>query len=166
MYTVAKTSQYHNLRQDYENWLRLVALIDCTGRRLCYDLLHRKEGVPDDGADFYNVLKKYKNRMLFQMHEEILSPSNEIIDETKFNLSLYTVVIRLMFGIKYKDLLHDVRDRRNKIFHMEDVSNCTSHFEELWSDACVILCKPGFCIELPSILKSCDLFSVEEYRGS
>ena len=166
MSTVVKKSQYQNLRQDYENWLRLVTLIDCSGRRLCYEILHRKEDVPDDGAEFYSMLKKYKNKVLYQIHEEILSPSNEIIDETKFNLSLYTAVIHFMFGCKYKDLLHDVRDMRNEIFHMEDVSNCTRHFEELWNNACIILCKPGFSIELPSILKCCDLFSVDEYKGN
>lgn len=84
----------------------------------------------------------------------------------KIDLLVYTVVIQFMFGVKYKELLQDVRDMRNKIFHMKDVSICSTKFEQLWSDTCNRLCKTGFHIELPNILQYCDLFSVEEYRGN
>ena len=154
------------MRTDYENWLRLVVLIDSAGRRLCYEILHTKEQLPVDGAQLYCRLQSYKSNMHFQVYEEILSPSNKIIDEKKFDLLVYTVVIQFMFGVKYKELLQDVRDMRNKIFHMKDVSICSTKFEQLWSDACNRLCKTGFHIELPNILRYCDLFSVEEYRGN
>lgn len=80
---VAKTSKYQNMRTDYENWLRLVVLIDSAGRRLCYEILHTKEQLPVDGAQLYCRLQSYKSNMHFQIYEEILSPSNKIIDEKK-----------------------------------------------------------------------------------
>ena len=158
-------SKYRKMREDYENWLCLVVWMDSAGKRLCYEILHTKEQQPVDGAQLYERLQKYKNNMHYQIYEEVLCPSNKIIDEKKFDLLVYTVVIHFMFGIKYKELLQDVRDMRNKIFHMKDVSFCSTEFEQLWSDACKTLRKPGFHIELPNILWRCDMFSVEEYRG-
>lgn len=153
------------MRKDYENWLRLVVLIDCAGRRLCYEILHTKEKIPVDGAQLCHRLQIYKNKMHYQIYEEILCPSNKIIDEKKFDILVYTVVIQFMFGDRYKKLLQDVREMRNNIFHMKDVSTCTRKFEQLWKDACTRLCKPGFNIELPNIVRSGDLISVEKYKG-
>lgn len=70
-----------------------------------------------------------------------------------------------MFGAKYKELIYDVRDMRNKIFHMKDVSICTTNFKQLWNKAYAMLWKHGFDIELFNVLRTCDLFSVEEYKG-
>ena len=70
-----------------------------------------------------------------------------------------------MFGGRYEELLEDVSCMRNKVFHMEDVSICTTDFEGLWNDACAVLCKPGIDIKLPNVLRTCDLFSDEEYKG-
>ena len=153
------------MNEDYENWLRLVVLIDSGGRNLCYEILHTKENLPEDGAKLYCILQKYKERLYYQIYEEIFCPSNKIIDESKFDLLVYMTVISYMFGGKYEELLEDVSNMRNKIFHMEDISICTTDFERLWNDACAILCKPGIDIKLPNLLRTCDLFSDEEYKG-
>ena len=150
----------------YENWLRLVVLIDSAGKRLCYEILHKKEELPSDGAQLYSKLESYKTKMDYQIHEEILCPPSKIIDENKFDLLIYTVVIHLMFGAKYDGLIYDVRDMRNKIFHMKDVSDCTANFEQLWSEACAMLHKHGFNTKLLKVLKTCDLSLVEKYKGS
>ena len=153
------------MRQHYENWLRVVVLINYAGKRLCYEILHVKEELPCDGEQLYCKLEPYKNKMHFQIHAEILCPSNEVIDEKKFDLLVYRTVIYYMFGDKYKKVLRDVRNMRNEIFHMQDESICKADFEQLWNGACDMLLEHDFDLELLKILKTCDLFSVEEYRG-
>ena len=149
----------------YENWLRLVVLINSAGKSLCYDILHKKEQLPHDGAQLYFKLESHKNKMHYQIHKEILCPPSKIIDENKFDLLIYTAVIRLIFGAKYDGLIYDVRDMRNKIFHMKDVSNCAANFEQLWNEACTMLSKHGFDIKSLNVLRTCDLPSVKEFKG-
>ena len=153
------------VRKDYENWLRVVTLINYAGKRLCYEILHLKEYLPYDGAQLYWKLERYKNNMHFQMHREILSPPSKIIDEKKFDLLVYATIIYYMFGDKYEKLLHDVGDMRNEIFHMQHESICKAEFEQLWNDACDMLLKHDFNVNSLKIMKTYDLFSVEEYRG-
>ena len=74
------------MQKAYENWLRVVVLINYAGKRLCYKILHVKEHLPCDGGRLYHKLEPYKNKMHFQIHAEILCPSNEVIDEKKFDL--------------------------------------------------------------------------------
>ena len=153
------------IRNDYENWLRLVVLVNSAGKSLCDEILHKKEQLPLNGAQLYSILERHKNKMHYQIHKEILCPSNKIIDESKFDLMIYAAVIHLMFGAKYKELIYDVRDMRNKIFHMKDVSICTTNFKQLWNKAYAMLRKHGFDVELFNVLRTSDLFSVEEYKG-
>lgn len=153
------------VNEDYENWLRLVGLIDSGSRILCYEILHTKENIPDDGAELYCRLLKYKERLHYEIYEEVLCPSNKIIDESKFDLLVYMTVIYYICGVTYQEILQKVSHQRNKIFQMEDVSVCTKDFQRLWNEACAVLCIPGIDIKLPNMLKTCDLFSVEEYEG-
>ena len=150
----------------YENWLRLIACIDFAGKSLCHEILHKKEKLPSDGAQLYTKLEIYKSEMHYQIYEEILCPPSKIIDENKFNLLIYTAVIHLMIGDKYDELIYDVRDMRNKIFHMKDVSCCTTNFEQLWSEACDMLSNHGFDVNLIKALRNCHLTLEEEYKGS
>lgn len=153
------------MRKDYENWLRVIVLINYAGKRLCYEILHVRENLPCDGAQLYCELEPYKNSMDYQMHEEILFPSNKVVDEKTFGLVVYAMIIYHMFDDKYEKLLDDVGDMRNEIFYMQHESICQADFEQLWNEACDMLCKHGFDVELLKTLKTSDLFSVEEYRG-
>ena len=76
----------NKLIEEYGNLLHLITFIDNAGRILCQNILHKKENVPDDGEGFYSMLQKHKNRMPFQIHEQILDPSDYFIDERKFDL--------------------------------------------------------------------------------
>lgn len=153
------------MRRDYENWLRVITLIICAGKRLCYEILHMIEGLPCDGKELYHELECYKNNIHYRIHEEILSPLSKVIDETKFDLSVYATVIYYKFGDKYEELLEDVGDKRNEIFHMQDELIHSVDFELLWKDACNMLSKHNFNTDLLKILKDCDLFSAGEYQG-
>ena len=154
-------------RKDFDNWLRLVVLINYAGKSLCDEILHEKETLPRDGAKLYYELKKYKNDMHYQIHKDILCPSDEVIDESKFNLMIYAAIIHLKFEIKikYKKLINDLRDMWNKIFHMKDVSTSTTKFEQLWSDASDMLERHSFDVKSLNILRTCDLYSVREHGG-
>ena len=142
-----------------------MVLINFAGKSLCDDILHKKEQLPRDGAKLYSKLEKYKGKMAYQIHKKILCPSDEIIDESKFDLMIYAAVIFLMFGAKYKKLIYDVRDQWNEIFHMRDISICTGKFEQLWNDACDMLSGHGFDIKSISVLRTCNLSSAEECKG-
>ena len=150
--------------KDYENWLRLVVLINYAGKKLCDEVLHEKENI-GDGAQLYSKLEKHKDKIHYQIHEEIFCPSNKIIDKSKFDLAIYGAVIHLLFGLKYEDLIYEVRDMRNKIFHMTDESISTANFNKLWSEAGNMLCKHGFDIKSLDDLRTCDISSVEDLKG-
>lgn len=113
----------------YENWLRLVVLIDSAGKSLCYEILHKKEQLSTEGAQLYLKLESYKNQMHYQIHKEILCPSSKVVEEDKFDLLIYSAVIHLMFGAKYDELIDDVRDMRNRIFLYERYIKLYSQFQ-------------------------------------
>lgn len=144
-----------------------MVLINYAGKSLCDEILHEKETLPRDGAKLYYELKKYKDDMHYQIHEDILCPADKIIDESKFDFMIYAVIFHLMFGstTEYEKLINDVRDMWNKIFHMKDVSTSTTKFEQLWSDASDMLEGHSFDVKSLNILRTCDLYSVREHGG-
>ena len=52
-----------NLFKDYEKWLRVATLIDFGGRHLSYNVLHKKERLPTDGAKLYEEVKDLKSKI-------------------------------------------------------------------------------------------------------
>ena len=140
-------------------------MINYAGKDLCYKILHEKENLSEDGEKFCRQLKDYKNDMDFQIYKEILCPPNEIIDENKFDLSIYMMVICCMFDEKYDANLTDIRLIRNEIFHMEGKSICKKKFEQLWNKACKVLSKNGFDMKAHNDLKDFDMFLAEGYKG-
>ena len=151
--------------EDYMSWLRLVAFIDSGSKKMCAEILHIREGFPQDGARLYQTLHSYENRKHYLLRHEILCPSTKIIDESKFDLILYTTVIQTIFGNKYNKPLEYVRTMRNNFFHMKDISNCTVEFEYLWNTACGAFHGMGFDMASLANLKTCNLFLVEECKG-
>ena len=152
-------------RKDYENWLRLVVFVNFGGKKLFKEIIYEKEQLPRDGCQLYSKLATHTNKLQYQLHEEILCPSNEIIDESKFDLKIYALVIYLLFGTKYKHLIYEVRDKRNKIFHMADKLICEAKFDKLWNETGDMLRKHGFDIQSLDDLKTCDLASAENLKG-
>ena len=135
---------------------------------MCYEILHKREGLPEDGAALYCQLQRYNSDMHFQIHEEIFCPSNKFIDESKLNLLTYTTIIDIMFGEKYMELLDKVMAVRKRIFPIENVLTCIEEFDQLWNMVYSTfnkLCKDGYGIKLLDEFKTCDLFSVKSYKG-
>lgn len=152
------------MRKDYENWLRLVVLINCRGKRLCHEVLHKKEHIRD-GAQLYSELEIHKDKIHYQIHEKVFCPSNKIIDESKFDLMIYGAVIRMLFGAKYEKLIDEVRTKRSNIFQMTDESICGANFNEEWNEVGTMFRKHDLDIKSLDDLRTCDLSSVEELKG-
>ena len=113
----------------------------------------------------HSKLECHKDKLFYQMYKEILCPSNKIIDENKFDLAIYTVTIRYMFGTRCSEQIQELMDMQNKYFHMKDVSICSVDFERLWSDAWKTLERHSCEMKLLSFLKTSNLFSVEDCKG-
>ena len=130
--------------QSSENWLRLVTLVDYAGVHLCKEVLHTKEGLTTDGAELYQTLKDYSIKGLYREQQEIVFPKNGKTDESKFDITLYTLLIQQMFSSTYNDLIRTLRDIRNDLCHMSDKKISESGFEKQWNIICTKLKKHGF----------------------
>ena len=124
-----------NIYEKSEKWLRLVTLIDYAGRQLCQEVLHKQEGLPCDGAQLYSKLEPYKGKMQYEDQKKILCPSNGITDESKFDLTLYTKLISVMYKPTYDSLIQDLRDYRNHLYHMGNKDMSESTFDHEWKSA-------------------------------
>ena len=147
--------------QNHENWLRLVVLIDYGGLKLCKEVLHTKEGFPEDGSQLYDELLPYKDKMQFPDQKEILCPQSGVTDESKFDITLYTKLIEKMFKGRYQDLIKDLRQNRNNLYHMANKDISDPVFEKRWKSACDMLQRHGFT-EAVDDLKTGSLLTIEK----
>lgn len=154
-----------HMKEHYLNWIRLVVLIDSAGKQLCREILRKEKDFSFDDAKSYSELQNCEKTRHRQLHQHIIDPSNKMIDETQFDLADYIMLILSVFGSSYFELLHDVIERKNKIFHIEDLSECTKKFEQLWKDACNWFHANGIDEKLLSELKICDLLTIKECKG-
>ena len=152
-----------NISQEYENWLRLTILVDFSGRNLCYNVLFVKEQLPTDGKLLYKELETL--RCQYEDQREILCPSSGITNCDKFDVTLYTRIIKGKFGNKYDSLVNDLRDARNKLFHTGKKEIHDKEFNMLWKDTTDMLQKHNFDFELVDGLKTLDIFSHKQFRS-
>ena len=147
--------------QNHENWLRLVVLIDYAGSKLCKEVLHTKEGLPENGSQLYHRLLPYKDKMRYPDQKEILCPQSGVTDENKFDITLYTMLIEKMFQGKHQDLIKDLRKNRNNLHHMASKDISDSDFEKRWKSVCDMLQGHGFT-ETVQDLKTGSLLTIEK----
>ena len=153
------------ISQEYENWLRLMTLVDFAGRSLCRDVLFKLEKLSEDEVELFKVLEPLKSRIChFQDQKEVLCPSTRKTDHSKFDLTLFTRIITVKYGNKYKSLVDDLRNARNKEFHKGDKSLSGSDFNQLWNDTSQMLVNHGFDPKLVKEVKDSDLFSHQKFR--
>ena len=151
-----------NLSQEYENWLRLTILVDFSGRNLCHNVLFVQEQLPTDGKLLYKELESVSCQ--YNDQREILCPTSGITNFDKFDVTLYTKVIKGKFGNKYDSLVNDLRDARNKLFHTGKKEILDKEFHQLWQDTTDMLQKHNFDLALVDGLKTCDIFSHNRFR--
>ena len=150
-----------NIYQNSEKWLRLVTLIDYAGFKLCEEVLHKKESLPYDGVQLYCKLKVYKDQMQYKDQKEILCPPDGVTDESKFDITLYTRLIEVMFQSKYNLLINDLRKNRNHLYHMANKDISQSEFENEWHSTCAMLQGHGFT-ETVQDLKNDNLLTIKK----
>ena len=147
--------------QNHENCLRLVVLIDYGGLKLCKEVLHTKEGLPEDGSQLYHELLPYKDKMQYPDQKEILCPQSGVTDESKSDITLYTKLIEKIFKARHQDLIKDLRQKRNNLYHMANKDISDSDFEKRWKSACDMLQRHGFT-ETFDDLKTGSLLTIEK----
>ena len=153
-----------DISQEYENWLRLTTLFDFAGRSLCRDVLFNKENLPEDEVELFKVLEPLKSRICrFQVQKEILCPSTGKTDQSKFDVTLFTSIIDVKYGNKYRLLVNDLRKARNELFHKGDKSISDFHFNQLWNDTSQMLVKHGFDPILVDDLKEFNRVSLQKF---
>ena len=152
-----------SLSHEYENWLRLTILIDFSGRNLCHKVLFVLEQLPTDGKLLYKELETVSCQ--YKDQRKILCPSSGITNCDKFDVTLYTRVIKEKFGNKYDSLVNDLRDARNKLFHTGKKEIPDKEFNQLWKDATDMLQKYNFDLALVDGLKTSDIFSHKQFRS-
>ena len=150
--------------QEYENWFRLMTLVDFAGRRLCRDVLFKLENLPEDEAQLFKRLEPLKSRICrYPNQHEILCPLTGKTDHSKFDVTLFTSIIAVIFRSKYKSLVDDLRKARNDLSHKGDKSLSDFHFNQLWNDTSQMLVKHGFDPKLVDELKDYDPVSLQKF---
>ena len=152
-----------DISQEYENWFRLMTLVDFAGRSLCRDVLFNKENLSEDEVELFKILEPLKSRICrFQDQKETLCPSTGKTDHSKFDVTLFTSIITVKYGNKYKLLVDDLRKARNELSHKGDKSISDFHFNQLWNDTSQMLVKYGFDPILVDELKEFDRVSLQK----
>ena len=123
--------------------------------------MHDREGLPTDGAQLHCRLLKFQNEMQFDDQKELLCPSDKNTDESKFDITMYTKLIQVMFKEKYNIFISDLRRKRILLYHMKNKDISESNFEKEWNNACFMLKGHGFDENVHD-LKNGNLLSVEK----
>ena len=126
-----------------ENWSKLMRLIKEAGHELCKHILHNKENMPRDGAKLYQIfLQKQaefntlmnRNKLKKIQFDKIFPPNGKT-DISRFDITLFTLVIEVMFGKnKYKREIKKLREWRNGITHYGQKAIDHEEFEKYWDD--------------------------------
>ena len=155
-----------DISQEYENWFRLMTLVDFAGRSLCRDVLFKQENLPEDEVELFKVLEPLKSRICrFQDQKEILCPSTGKADHSKFDVTLFTSIITVKYGNKHRLLVDDLRKARNELSHKGNKLLSDFHFNQLWNDTSQMLVKHGFDPKLVDELKQYDCVSLQNVNG-
>ena len=141
----------------YEKWLRLLILIHHAGTKICHCLLHTERRLPNDGKELYKFLRINKERIKADEYQKcILYPPDQNTDESNFDITLYTKIIKGLYGRKYDTLVGDLRKLRNNIWYKGDPELTEEEFENLWEEASKTLTSHHFDMNSVAGLKECE----------
>ena len=90
-------------------------------------------------------------------------PPDQITDESNFDITLYTKIIKGLYGQKYDTLVGDVRKLRNNIWHKGDPELTEEEFENLWEEASKTLTFHHFDMNSVAGLKECESSRFQEH---
>ena len=142
------------LRNKFERYNRLTNLVDFGGVYLCKDVLFKKECWPTDGRLLYDHIRGLTLRgFSYNAQRDAVLPPTRVTDIDKFDLPLFTKLIYMAFGNKYKSLVDDLRSMRNSLVHRGDKMISKDEFDKIWESYSNLLENHGL-----------DLRLIEEFR--
>ena len=157
-----------DIGKKFEKWCRLVSFVEEGGKSVCKKILHTRMGVPEEGAEMYKYLQRYKAEIkrcseLQPFQENILLPCDKVIDVTKLDLPLYTYIVQILDKSEKYPLIKALRYRRNDLIHMEETSRdmCKQKFEKYWDEVSQLLRNYNDGMELMENLKT-DTYSLNQ----
>lgn len=128
----------------YSRWGRLAILIKIAGSCLGREILHTKESLSHDGAQLYHELKEFKTERWYKDQHKVVFPKSGIIDERRFDISIYMKIIELKFPEKYENLIKILNGLRNHVYYMGDKNLSEEDFLSEWETATSKLQSLGF----------------------
>ena len=150
----------------YKNWVRIFLLIDYGGREVCDNVLFNKENWPTDGAELFKRLKPLQSKICkYPDQREILCPSSGKTDHNKFDVTLFTRIIEVLFGSTYQSLVKDLRDARNNECHRGNKELSDTDFNQLWQRITKMLENYGFDVRSVDNLKAGDPFLDQRFKN-
>ena len=159
------TSPLDILCKRYEKWLRLLILVHHAGTKICHRLLHTERRLPNDGEELYKFLRINEERIKPDKCQRcILYPPDQNTDESNFDITLYTKIIKGLYGRKYDALVGDLRKLRNNIWHKGDPELTEEEFENLWEEASKTLTFHHFDMNSVAGLKECESSRLQEHE--
>ena len=150
----------------YENWIRLLTLIHYVGFEVCKNILHHVEKLPVDGAQLNLALdgkraefdELRRKKILKQDQYDFIFPGNGVTDISKFDITLFTFVITVMFGKrKYQQLVEELRKWRNEEFHQGQIEMTKADFDNKWNAFLQLAANYGIDPNDFADLKTCAL---------
>ena len=156
----------------YENWLRILTFIHFAGWTACKHVLHNLEHLPINAGQLYNALKakesqfkKLRSKNIIKQNQyDLIFPANGLTDISKWDITLFTLVIRVMFGKqKYQMLVDELRDWRNENFHKGKVWFSKNEFNQKWNDLLHFFGQYGVNVNRIAKLKKCSLDKKSQY---
>ena len=155
-----------------EHWLRILTYIHFAGHELCLHILHTQEHAPVDGTLLCNFLQTkkvefdrlLKKKTLRQDQYNLIFPASGITNIGLFDITLFTLVISVMFGKKYKKVIEEIRSSRNGEFHRGNKKYTNAEFQTKWNDLTTMFVSYGLQASSFNDLKTCLLDSQSIYR--
>ena len=160
------TAAKGNSSKEYRNCVQDFIVIDYSARKLCSNVLFKKEMWPTDGVELYRRQESEQSRICQLNNEyQILCLSGGFIDHHDFDVTFFTRVIEIIFGSKYQSLLKDLRNSRNQECHKSNKELPNTELEAFWKCTADILQNHGFNLSLGDEFKDYDLFLDQRVQG-
>ena len=143
----------------YQKWCRLVILLHEGGEEIVKNILDHIGVDITDGAEIYKKLKpheKTKIKKKLPYLQQLLLPPGGVVDATKLDFSALCHIIEVLDTDKQFPLIGELRNRRNKFFHMsaEDKDMTEQQFNKYWKEISQLLTDFGYDVNMLTGLKT------------
>ena len=151
-----------------------MTLIRYVGFEICKNILHNIELLPVNGAQLYLALfrqqrefnRLLRKKVLNQNQFDLIFPVNGSTDITKFDITLFTCVITVMFGKqKYKVIVNELKKWRNEEFHQGEILVNHLEFNNKWNNFLLLAAGYGVNAGKFADLKTCAMDRISQHNN-